>query len=129
MSEWRKADARVKVQAAALAQERQQADDRAVCAAAVREREAESAVDLEAFTSARKSQQLSEGTEPAKEPKQPATKTKRKQRGHKPPSAITGYFGISRHRHRYQVEVGLKKLWTYDTAVEAAHIYDKAALE
>ena len=99
MSEWLKADKRVAVQTAAQAQEEQQAKDRATCAAAARKRKEyrstnERAVGWESY--------VAEDSDHAGR-LEPTTEKREhwKEIARKPPSANTGYTGVTRIRQLY----------------------------
>ena len=111
LKHWKEAEARAACTAAALRQVRELPNNCEGSAGAVHNREAQAC--LEPFTSGGRIRETS----------------KRKQRDRSARSAITGYFGVRREpANRYRARVNRISLGTFDTAEQAAHAYDGAAL-
>ena len=116
VTEWLKADERVAASAAVISQEEQWAEDRGTCIAAIRKRKAERpnerAVDWETLVA---------GDTDHAGRLEPTTEGKDwKKVVRKPPSAITGYTGVSRANKLYRVLCDKTDLGRYTTAEEAA---------
>ena len=47
----------------------------------------------------------------------------------RPPPSITGYTGVELRDQRYRASCGPSRLGSYQTAEEAAEVYDRAAIE
>ena len=90
------------------------------CGCRPRERDADKAAYLEAFTS------------PQKPSKRKPRNPERQDKSHRTRSAITGYFGVRRESQGaqpgYRATINRKSRGTFETAEEAAHAYDGAAL-
>ena len=126
LSEWRKAEKKVAVQAAAQSLEEQSAQDRATCAAAIRRRQEERTTK----ESRQRDTFIAKGIDHAGE-LDPAARERedRKKIARRPPSAITGYTGVARARRQYRALCGKTYLGKYSTAEEAAYAYDRVAIE
>ena len=121
ITEWQEADTRAERTAAALRLVRDLTNDCKEHPGAVCEGEAEKAAYLEAFTSPRKKRK--------QDPRR--SEPKRKQKGNSARSAATGYFGVRPSwcgLSGFWATVNRRHCGTFDTAEEAAHAYDRAAL-
>ena len=126
-AEWLAVEEQAEASAAVIAREEGRARDRATCVAAIDKRKAASTSNERPADWA---SIVADGSEHAADllpvPERPADWLPIPRR---PPSTLTGYTGVILRDKKYRAKCGGSYYGVYQTAEEAAEVYDRAAIE